>query len=358
MSIVMTGGGTGGHLAIVRAVKEVLVREPGAGSREQNGASQSDANNHSSLIYIGSTKGQDREWFEDDKDFTAKYFFETEGVVNQRGIGKLRSLWKMFHAVRQARKLLKQHDAKVVFSVGGFSAAATAIAAKTMRIPLVIHEQNAALGSLNRLLKPYAEVFISSYLEESPIKAYPVKEVFFDNARIRDKVETVIFLGGSQGARAINELALSLASELKERGIKIIHQAGVNNIEAVEKAYAELGIEAEVFGFTTKLADYMKEADFAVARAGASTLWELAATALPTLFIPYPYAASDHQYYNAKFLVEKELAWLMRENEIDKEKVLALLDEDLSVKSRGLMAVVEKDGSQQIAQLLQKYINR
>jgi len=209
---------------------------------------------------------------------------------------------------------------------------------------------------LNKLLKPYADLFISSYLEESPIKAYPVKEIFFKNARIREKVGTVIFLGGSQGAKAINELALSIAPELKARGIKIIHQAGTRNIDEVQNAYEALGIEAEVFGFTTKLADYMKEADFAIARAGASTLWELSATALPTLFIPYPYAASDHQYHNAKFLVDRELAWLMRESEIDREKVLALLDEDLSIKSKGLMKTVVSDGSRQIAALLEKIV--
>jgi UDP-N-acetylglucosamine--N-acetylmuramyl-(pentapeptide) pyrophosphoryl-undecaprenol N-acetylglucosamine transferase len=201
-------------------------------------------------------------------------------------------------------------------------------------------------------MKPYAKAFISSYLEESPIKAYPIKEVFFENARVRGDVKTVIFLGGSQGAKAINELALSIAPELKNRGIKIIHQAGVNNIDEVEKAYKDLGIEAEVFGFTTKLADYMNEADFAIARAGASTLWELSATALPTLFIPYPYAASDHQFYNAQFLVEKELAWLMREDAIEVDKVLAMLDEDMEIKSKGLMEVVEKNGSDKIA----KYI--
>jgi UDP-N-acetylglucosamine--N-acetylmuramyl-(pentapeptide) pyrophosphoryl-undecaprenol N-acetylglucosamine transferase len=256
----------------------------------------------------------------------------------------------------KARKLLKKHDAKVVFSVGGFSSAATAFAAKSAGIPLVIHEQNAALGSLNKLLRPYAAAFISSYLEESPVKAYPVKEVFFENARIRKKIETVIFLGGSQGAKAINTLALDLAPVLKERGIRIIHQAGEKKIDEVDQAYKALGIEAEVFGFTTKLADYMKEADFAIARAGASTLWELSATALPTLFIPYPYAASDHQYYNALFLVEKDLAWIMREEDIDTEKVLSLLEEDLESKSRGLMETVEKDGSKKIAELLKKYI--
>ncbi len=332
MSIVMTGGGTGGHLAIIKAVKEHLKEEE--------------------LIYIGSTKGQDRQWFEADDDFAYKYFFETRGVVNQGALGKIKSLIMLFRATMQAIKLLREHKAKVVFSVGGFSAAATAFAAKVLRIPLVIHEQNAALGSLNKLLKSHAAAFISSYLEESPIKAYPIKQVFFDNARIREKVGTIIFLGGSQGAKAINRVALEIAPQLKERGIKIIHQAGQKNIDEVQKAYHDLGVEAEVFGFTTKLAEYMKEADLAIARSGASTLWELSATALPALYIPYPHAASDHQFHNAQFLVEKDLAWIMRESEIDKEKVLALLDEDLSEKSRGLMEIVEKNGSEKIAKLL------
>ncbi|MBD3788998.1 MAG: undecaprenyldiphospho-muramoylpentapeptide beta-N-acetylglucosaminyltransferase [Campylobacterales bacterium] len=337
MSIVMTGGGTGGHLAIIRAVKECL--------------------NDQRLIYIGSTKGQDRQWFEHDEAFLKKYFLQTQGVVNQGLLGKVKSLWMLVKATLRAKRLLKEHEAKVVFSVGGFSSAPTAFAAKLLGIPLVIHEQNAALGSLNKVLKPYAASFISSYLEESPIKAYPVKEIFFENARIRNTVQCVLFLGGSQGAKAINTLALKIASELQKRGIKIIHQAGEKNVDEVKKAYEGLGIEAEVFGFTTKLADYMKEADFAIARAGASTLWELAATGLPALFIPYPYAASDHQYYNAIFLVEQHLAWLMREDEISEEKAIALMDEDMEAKSRGLIESIEKDGSRQIAELLKGYVS-
>ncbi len=332
MSIVMTGGGTGGHLTIIKAVKEHLKNEE--------------------LIYVGSTKGQDKQWFGKDNDFSQKYFFETRGVVNQGALGKVKSLLMMVKAMFQSIKILRKHKAKVVFSVGGFSAAPMAFAAKLTGTPLVIHEQNAALGSLNKLLKPYATHFISSYLDESPIKAYPIKQIFFDNAHVRKELKTIIFLGGSQGAKAINNLALELAPTLKEKGIKIIHQAGAKNIEEVEKAYKELGIEAEVFGFTTKLADYMNEADFAIARSGASTLWELSATAVPTLYIPYPYAAKDHQFYNAQFLVEKNLAWLMREKEIAIDNVLKLLDEDLSQKSQGLIEIVEKEGSQKIAHLL------
>ena len=344
MSIVMTGGGTGGHLAIIRAVKEQVA--VGLASADQK---------NPTLIYIGSTQGQDRQWFADDEDFAARYFLATKGVVNQRGLGKLGSLWMLFKAFLQARKLLKNHQASVVFSVGGFSAAATAFAAKSLRIPLVIHEQNAALGSLNKLMRPVADVFISSYEPESPVHAYPIKQIFFDKARVREQVRTVIFLGGSQGAQAINTLALALAPTLAERGIRIIHQAGERNIDATRAAYTELGIEAEVFGFTDALADYMAEADFAVARAGASTLWELAATALPTLFIPFPYAASDHQYHNAQFLVEQDLAWLMREGAIERDTIIALLDEDMSERSRGLMAIIEPNGAAQIAEILSRF---
>lgn len=335
MSIAMTGGGTGGHLAIIKAVKEQLKKEK--------------------LIYIGSTKGQDKQWFEADEEFGAKYFLSTQGVVNQGMFGKVKSLWMMFKATKTAVGLLKKHNVRVVFSVGGFSSAPTAFAAKILGIPLVIHEQNAALGSLNKLLKPYAASFISSYLKESPVKAYPVKEIFFENARIRKHVKTIIFLGGSQGAKAINTLALRMAPQLHKKGIKIIHQAGEKHRKDVQEAYKSLGIEAEVFGFTTQLAEYMTEADLAIARAGASTLWELSATALPALFIPYPYAASDHQYYNAQFLVEKKLAWVMRENQIDVISVLALLDEDMEVKSRGLMQMIQKNGSKKIAELLSAF---
>jgi UDP-N-acetylglucosamine--N-acetylmuramyl-(pentapeptide) pyrophosphoryl-undecaprenol N-acetylglucosamine transferase len=328
----MTGGGTGGHLTIIKAVKEELLNEK--------------------LVYIGSTKGQDRAWFENDEQFNTTHFLPTQGVVNQGFFGKIKSSLMLIKATIKAKKILKESEAKVVFCVGGFSAAPTSFAAKLLGIPLVIHEQNAAIGSLNKLLRSYATAFISSYEENSPIKAYPIKKEFFEKSRIRDEINTVIFLGGSQGAQAINKLALELAPIVKEKNIKIIHQAGERNIEEVKKSYEKLGIEAEVFGFTTKLSDYMEQADFAIARSGASTLWELSAMACPTLFIPYPYAAGDHQFYNAKFLVDQNVAWIMRESELDVKKVITLLDENMKEKSLKLQSMIEKDGALQIAKLL------
>jgi UDP-N-acetylglucosamine--N-acetylmuramyl-(pentapeptide) pyrophosphoryl-undecaprenol N-acetylglucosamine transferase len=141
-SIVMTGGGTGGHLAIVRAVKEELK------GRE--------------LVYIGSVGGQDRQWFGEDDDFTARYFLETRGVVNQGALGKVRSLGMLAKAIRRSMTLLDEHDARVVFSVGGYSAAQAAIAAILKKIPLVIQLHIAVPGTLNRTLVPYANALLSS----------------------------------------------------------------------------------------------------------------------------------------------------------------------------------------------------
>ncbi len=335
-SIVMTGGGTGGHLAIVKAVKEEL------GDQR--------------LVYVGSTGGQDRRWFAEDEAFAARYFLESRGVVNQGALGKVRSLGQLTREIARARRILREEKAGVVFSVGGYSAAPAAIAAVLSGVPLVIHEQNAVSGSLNRLLRPFAKAFISSYDSASPIHAYPVKSVFFQKAKVRHEVQRVFFLGGSQGAVAINKLALALAPELQRRGIAISHQAGERNVDEVRKAYEELGIEAEVFGFSDRIPELMAAADFAVARAGASTLWELAANGLPTLFVPYPYAVGDHQYHNARFLVEKGLAWVRREGDLQPAEVLELFDEDLERVSRGLMAEVSPDGSAQIAALLRSHL--
>lgn len=335
MSIAFTGGGTGGHLAIIKAVKDEIKNEP--------------------MIYIGSNKGQDRAWFDSDSEFKKRYFLDMQGVLNQNILGKIKSFFMLAKATMEARKILKENDVKVVFCVGGFSAAPTSFAGFSLGIPLVIHEQNAKVGSLNKLLRNRADAFISSYEDSHNIRAYPIKKIFFDKSRIRDKVKKVIFLGGSQGAKAINELAIKLAPTLKAKNISIIHQAGEKHIDTVKKAYDELGIEAEVFGFTKDMVTLMNSADLAIARAGASTLWELSANSLPAVFVPYPYATGDHQYYNAKFLVDENVAWLMREESLEVEKIISILDEDLSQKSKKLQTLISSDGASQIAKLLKSY---
>ena len=328
MRILITGGGTGGHLAIAKSLRDAAIK---AGH---------------TCFFVGSTSGQDREWFQEDKSFDSVHFFSTSGIVNKKGLAKFASLFLTLKATFRALSLVK--DADCVVSVGGFSAAPASFAAVLLQKPFFIHEQNASIGRLNKMLRPFAKAFFSSYEEESLVKDYPVRESFFGYARIREKVKTVIFLGGSQGARFVNELAIKSAPVLKEKGIKIIHQAGRSELAKVRDTYEELGVEAEVFAFRDDIDLLMRESDLAVSRSGASTLWELCASALPALYIPYPYAAGDHQFYNASFLLKKEASWVCRQEDDPYALLMKLIEKNLKEESEKLQTLIKPNGAESI----------
>ncbi|WP_096013257.1 undecaprenyldiphospho-muramoylpentapeptide beta-N-acetylglucosaminyltransferase [Campylobacter lanienae] len=335
--IVITGGGTGGHLAIAKAFANEL---------NSRGIK---------AIFIGSSSGQDKMWFENSDIFEATYFLNSSGVVNKRGFGRLKSLINILNLAFKCKKIFKFHKVSSVISVGGYSAAPAAFGAIIWGKKLYIHEQNAVIGRLNLILKPFAREFFSSYFE--PKFDYPVDEKFFKISRIRKNLNTILFLGGSQGANFINNLALNLAKDLDKNGIKIIHQCGQKDYEIIVEKYKELNIKAEVFAFSKDIDLFMSRADFCISRAGASTIWELCAASLPTLFIPFPYAANNHQFYNAKFLNDQNAAMVLKENEIDNKNLLNIIYnlnlEDISQK---LINLLNKNGSKVIIdRILQDY---
>ena len=327
--IAITGGGTGGHLAIAKAFANEL---------NSRGIK---------AIFIGSSSGQDKMWFENSDIFEATYFLNSSGVVNKRGFGRLKSLINILNLAFKCKKIFKFHKVSSVISVGGYSAAPAAFGAIICGKKLYIHEQNAVIGRLNLILKPFAREFFSSYFE--PKFDYPVDEKFFKISRIRKNLNTILFLGGSQGANFINNLALSLAKDLDKNGIKIIHQCGQKDYETIIEKYKELNIKAEVFAFSKDIDLFMSRADFCISRAGASTIWELCAASLPTLFIPFPYAANNHQFYNAKFLNDQNAAMVLKEDEIDSKNLLNIIYninlEDISQK---LINLLNKNGSKVI----------
>ncbi len=324
--IAITGGGTGGHLRVAKAIKNEL---------NKRGIKP---------IFIGSSAGQDKEWFENDKGFNETYFLDSKGVVNQKGLNKINSLINILKLSLEANKILKKHNIKKVFSVGGFSAAPASFGAIISKKELYIHEQNAHIGALNKLLKPFSKRFFNTFFYNDP---YPIENIFFQS-RIRKKVKTVIFLGGSQGASAINNLAMDLAPFLKEKEINIIHQTGKRDYLKIKEFYETNNIKADFFDFDKNLTEKIKKADLAISRAGASTLFELAANNLPAVYIPYPYAAGDHQYYNAKFLADKKASFVFRQNEIEKEKILNILNLDLRNYSQNLAKIIQKNGAEYI----------
>ena len=333
-TIVVTGGGTGGHLSVARSFIDEFY------------------NRGYNVIFIGSTKGQDKQWFEDYPKLYKTYFLETKGVVNQNFVGKFISLWMIFKAVLKSRKIIKENSVLKVVSVGGFSAAAASFAAILTKTDFYIHEQNSVVGRLNKLTSKYSKELFSSYLETSKVKDYPISEKFFDISRVRKNVNTIIFLGGSQGASAINNFALQLAPKLKEMNINIIHQTGKRDFKKIQREYKKLNIEVDVFDFSTELLEKMNKADFAVSRSGASTLWELVAVGIPTFFIPYPYAAANHQYYNAKYLVDNDLCFLQSEKELDSEYFFTCLDTEIRSKSEKLIDTIHKDAVKNIVDII------
>lgn len=337
--IAITGGGTGGHLSIAKALA-IECKKRGF-----------------ITIYIGSTSGQDRIWFENSPIFSEKYFLDSTGVVNKRGFGLVKSVWLQLRAIIKSRKILKKHKVNCVISVGGFSAGGGSMAAILCRIPLFIHEQNSVFGTLNKILSPFARAIFGSFAMSAKNfiqTAYPIDEIYHQNARIRQKVECILFLGGSQGAVAINDFALKVAPDLSKRNIKIIHQCGKRDLPRLQEAYKDYG-NVILFDFSTELFLWIQKADFCVTRAGASSLWEMCANYLPCYFVPYPYAAKNHQYHNAMFLKKRNLCEVVEQRDLDKEAFLAYLDStNIAEMSGNLARLGYQNGSKEIMDLVIK----
>lgn len=334
-TIVVTGGGTGGHLKVADAFIDELY------SRGID------------VIFIGSSNGQDKNWFEHDRRLKKAFFLDTKGVVNKNFFGKVSSLTNIFFKTLKCLNIYSKYNVKTVISVGGFSAAAATFASIIkFGCKLYIHEQNSKMGKLNEITSKFATELFSSYDENSLVKDYPVSKEFFDAARVRTEIRTIAFFGGSQGALGINSFALKVAPNLTKLGIKIIHQTGKNDFERVKDEYIKLGIDADVFDFTKDFISKMSQADFAVSRSGASTLWEMCANSLPALYVPFKYAAADHQYFNAMALVEKNMGFVSREDDLNEEILFKILNTDIHSISRKLASSISPNAVSLITNII------
>ena len=358
MNILITGGGTGGHLSIAKAL------------------GLSCKNRGFSVYYVGSTSGQDKLWFENSDIFEFCYFLESSGVVNKKGFKKIKSLYLQLKAIFSSIKILKKHNINAVISVGGFSAGGASFASVIRRIPLFIHEQNSILGTLNKILSPFAKAKFCSFDLNGFIRtSYPINDDFFIFARDRENLNTIIFIGGSQGASAINAFALNLASDLLAKKIDIIHQCGKLEFEKLIEKYKNIGF-CEVkkfdegikfihkngscvilFSFSKRLIEYIQKADFCVSRSGASSLWELCANRLPSLFIPYPFAAKNHQYFNALFL--GDLCKIILQDKLNKNDFFDYINHlNLCESSKNLKNTILPNGADEIIDIIISKINK
>jgi len=334
-TVVITGGGTGGHLKVADAFIEEF---------HSRGVT---------VIFIGSSNGLDKDWFENDKRLSKAFFLDTRGVVNKGFFGKIDSLFNIFVKANRCLNIFDNHNVQTVISVGGYSAAAASFAGiLKLGCKFYIHEQNSRMGKLNQITSKFASEVFSSFDEKSLVKDYPVSSEFFDNARVRSEVKTIAFFGGSQGAVAINDFALKVAPKLNGLGINIIHQTGKKDFDRVEEEYKKLGIDVDVFGFSKEIPEKMAKADFAVSRAGASTLFEMCANALPAYFVPYKYAAADHQYYNAKDLVDRKIAFMAREDELEEDRFFEAINSDIHDISKKLASYISPNATSLIVNVI------
>lgn len=319
MRIVVTGGGTGGHLfpgiALATAMQERL-----ADCR---------------VLFIGTRRQLDQQAL-------AGYDFELAAIrcLGLKGMGtlhRLQSVMQLPLAVREARKILRRFKPDLVFGVGGYVTGPVLAAARLHGIPVCIHEQNSVPGLANRMLARIARrIFLSipcSYPfpeRKTVLAGNPVRrEILAAAEKAKPAGEqqqtTLLVLGGSQGAHRVNTLVMEAMQQLGSRGdgqVYCIHQTGRADLDEVKSRYARMGIKAEVDAFFQDMAGLYRRADLVISRAGATTLAELAVMGLPALLIPYPYAADDHQKTNALYYQAGGGARMFLEHELSGEKLV------------------------------------
>ncbi len=317
---IIAGGGTGGHLFPGIAIARELERR---------------FKNSEVLFVVGHRKME--------LEILSRYGYKVRHIdiegVKGRGWKKgLAVLLKLPKSFRQSMYILKEFSPALIIGMGGYSAGPICLAAKLMRIPTAIHEQNSYPGLTNRLLSRFVDhVFISFEESRNYLKARSVsltgnpvrRELFFDNTvEVPDsEVFTILVVGGSQGARAINEAFAEALVYLRElgRSPRVIHQTGDKDYKRVMEDYRHRGVEGEIAPFILDMRRAYRRASLVVTRAGATTIFELAALGKASILIPYPYATNHHQEINAKSLVRAGGAEMIQQSDLSGEALAQIL---------------------------------
>ena len=320
---VVMAGGTGGHVFPALAVADELRRR-----------------GHE-VVWMGAPDS-----FESRTVPAQGYAMEFVQVSGLRGKGVLTLLGaplRLLRAVVQAWKILARQQPHAVLGMGGFASGPGGFAAWLRRIPLVIHEQNAAPGLTNRLLarlagtvlQAFPDTFVRGRTVGNPVRAgfaelcAPAQRIGGHAGRPR-----LLVLGGSQGARALNErVPQALAAMPEGRRPQVHHQAG-RTLQVAEQAYAEAGVDARLEAFIADMPSAYAGADLVVCRAGASTIAELSAAGCASLLVPYPHAVDDHQTRNGEHLVRVGAARLVAESELTPERLAQELQALLSDRAQ------------------------
>lgn len=315
MNIVITGGGTGGHVYPALSVAQYI---------------KYNYKEHK-VLYIGTLSGFEYNII---KDYDIEYAGVSAASMSKIfSIDGLKAVYEIGMGVSQAKRILDKFDADVVFGTGGYVSAPVYFAQQSRRKPIVIHEQNAIGGKSNKQISHAASKICitfqgaeSSFPKEKtiltglPVRAefksnYPKKE-FADQFHIDKNKFTIFVCGGSQGAMSVNKAVLDFVRKTDTKDIQIIHQTGRKNLQYVlDNMPNNPNISYNVFDFVD-MPKALNCADLVISRAGASTINEILCSKVPSILVPFPHAAENHQYYNAKSCVDGKASLLIEDKNL------------------------------------------
>lgn len=326
--IVLTTGGTGGHIFPALAVaEEIKARFPQA-----------------QVLFVGGRRGKEEE-------LAAKAGLTFAGLpvagVLGRGWRALGILGWLPRSLGQSWSLLRSFKPEAVLGFGGYAGFPLAMAAWMMRIPTAIHEQNRLPGVTNRLLGKLVRKILLSLPDDHGffdpgkvvVTGNPLRRAIME---LRENQPThasprrnVLILGGSQGARAVNQAVLESLAGFKDQKISLWHQTGTADLQQVVDAYREVGLtEALVDPFIDDMAKAYAWADLVVCRAGATTLAELTAMGKPSVLIPFPYATHNHQMLNARHLEQAGAALVLAESYLAQAQLWVMIKDLLDIPGK------------------------
>ncbi len=298
-----------------------------------------------------------------------------EGFQKGFGISSLLTVSKLISSILKVRKILQNGQFQGVFTTGGYIAGPVVIAARSLGIPVVLHESNALPGKVTRFFGPWCNAVAigfevaAKYLPRAKTiyTSTPVRSEFFKpgiaaslDLDIPENVPVIVVFGGSQGAVAINKLVRECATAWFDVGAWVVHLTGDKDPEAESLKHPQY----ISLPFYSNMAALLQRANLAISRSGAGSLTELAVCGTPAILIPYPFAAEDHQTYNAKVFTSVGAALMFQQTELTLEKlqteVLHLLQSPQQLKVMGEKAktIAPADSAEKLAQLVREMVDK
>ena len=319
--LVVAGGGTGGHLFPGIAIAQAFInRHP------QN-----------QVLFVNAGRPLEKKVLSDLG--WPQRAISIEGIKGRGRWSQIQAAMKVPGAMWKAWRILRAFKADVVLSVGGYSAGPVTAVATLCGIPAVLHEQNRLPGVTNRILGRLVDrvylTFEESVEHFDPTKVKvcgnPVRDEILSLAAEQDDSKdddafTVLIVGGSQGAQAINKAVVEALPDLTGvEELRWVHQTGADDEEMVRTAYVQSGIDATVRSFFSDMAEIYRQADLIICRAGATTVAEITIIGKAAIFVPFPFAADDHQTRNAQALVDAGAAEMIGQEKLSGDRLARLI---------------------------------